>query len=295
MKYFEIFLEKNIYSPGGRVNGSVILRNDKPISARDVTLKISGLERTSIEVGDDEDSITYHSYNYIFEITDILAGSGELPPGEHRSTFSFKIPEDSIPSYNGSNVDINYFVRAQVDIPFWFDLKAEKEFYILYHPDIIRSWAKPVSFASAEFHSYDSKYGSDMGLFGPKSPKPSFLIELDRDTYFVGEEITGRIIVKNKSDKTIRKVKLLLRAKEYAWADGYSRYITKEKHKFKIQMYKISEGQPSPFKITIPRDVRSSFKGMYSRLDWFIEAQLDIAFGFDIKAKQQIAIYQWSH
>jgi hypothetical protein len=182
-----------------------------------------------------------------------------------------------------------------VDIPLWFDLKAEKEFHVLYHPDVIRSWSKPVSFASPDFHSDDSRYGTDMGLFGPKSPKPSFLIELDRDTFLAGEDITGRIIVKNKSDKTIRKVKLLLRAKEYAWAEGHSEYYTKEKHKFKIQMYKITEGSPSPFTITIPRDARSSFKGMYSRLDWFLEAQLDIAFGFDIKAKQEIAIYQWSY
>ena len=198
MKYFEIFLEKNIYCPGEKVNGSVILRNDKPISARDVTLKIIGLERTSIEVGSGEDSTTYHSYNYIFEIKDILAGSGELPPGEHRSTFSFKVPENALPSYHGFNVDITYKIHAQVDIPFWFDLKSQKTFYVLYHPDNIRSWVKPVSFASPEFHSYDSIYGTEMGLFGPKGQKPSFLIELDKDTYLAGEEITGRITLKNK-------------------------------------------------------------------------------------------------
>jgi hypothetical protein len=294
MKYFEIFLEKNIYCPGERVHGTVILRNDKPISARDVTLKITGLEKTSIEVGDDDDSWTYHSYNHIFEITDILAGSGELPPGEHRSTFSFKVPENAIPSYRGFNVDITYIVLAHVDIPFWFDLKTQKTFYVLYRLDNIRSWAKPVSFASPDFYTEDSICSTDIGLFGPKGPKPSFLIELDKDTFLAGEDITGKITIKNKSDKTIRKVKLLLRAKEYAWADGYSRYLTKEKFKFRIEMYNISEGSPSPFKITIPRNVKSSFKGMYSRLDWFLEAQLDIAFGFDVKAKQKIAIYQCS-
>jgi hypothetical protein len=260
---------------------------------RDVTLKITGLERTAIEVGSDEDSFTYRSYNYIIQLEKVLVGAGEIQPGEHGSNFTFKLPTDAIPTYNGFHSKISYLIRAQVDIPFWFDLKTQKTFWVLYGLETIMSWAKPVSFATTNYQTDDSLFVSNNGFFGPKKVKPSFLIELDKDTFLAGEALTGRITIKNKLQKTIRKVKLLLRAKEYAWAQGYSRYRTVEKHKFKIEMDNIIEGVPSPFSIAIPPRVRTGFNGMYSRVDWFLEAQLDIAFAFDIKAKQQIRIYHY--
>ena len=52
----------------------------------------------------------------------------------------------------------------------------------------------------------------------------------------------------------------------------------------------IVEGVPSKFSIPIPRNVKTSFEGAFSRLNWFLRFNLDIA--FDVKVQKKISIYQ---
>ena len=282
-----------MYSPGEYVKGNVILRTDKEIKVRNVRLNIAGRESTSITVSHGKHSHTYREYYTIFEINDLLFGEGVLPPGEHRSDFSFRIPENAPPSYNGFNTKVTYLIKAQADVPLWFDVKTQRTFLVLWNPNLIRYMSKPAAFATKNYFEASQRVEKPRGILGLNKPRPSFSVELDGNTYLAGENIKGRIIVKNPTNKTIRKIKVLLRAKEYATALGHTRYLTVEKFKDRIDYEQITEGSLSSFTIPIPRKSRTTFTGMLSRLDWFLEMQLDIAFAFDVKSSQMISIYQF--
>jgi hypothetical protein len=184
-------------------------------------------------------------------------------------------------------------ITARVDVPLWFDVKTQKTFWVLYDSEKIQQLAEQATFASKYFHENKESSTGVLGILSLDQPKPGMQIELDKNTFRAGDDITGRITIKNPTQKIIRKVKVLLRAKEYANAQGHTRYITLKKHKFRIEKENIIEGVPSPFIIPIPRTVKTSYHGILSRCEWFLEFQVDIALGFDVKVKHKINIYQW--
>jgi sporulation-control protein spo0M len=292
MKKLEIFLEKNVYFPGEEVRGYSVLRLEEELEVRKIKLLIQGLERTSITVSSGKHSHTYIARNYIFDHRGQLAERGILDAGEHKSDISFKIPEHALPTYSGTNAKVNYMVKVQADVPFWFDVKAQKTFWVIYDPARVQASTKPISMASKHYIPPGSPLPDDTGFFDLDKPKPGLYVELDRDTYFPGEYIKGKITINNPTDKTIRKVKVLLLSEEYATAQGHSRHTKMQKHKHKLEKYDISEGTPFPFSIPVPKNVYSTYNGMYSRLYWKLRLKLDIAFGFDEKLEIPIKIYR---
>ena len=70
---------------------------------------------------------------------------------------------------------------------------------------------------------------------------------------------------------------------------------TLAKYKNRINIENIIEGIPSEFIIEIPRRVRTSYNGIFSRCEWFLEFNLDIALAFDEKVILPIKIYQWAY
>jgi hypothetical protein len=300
MRELEITLEKNVYFPGEEVKGWVILKVDNPIKFRDILLEVKGLERTSVGVwkedSDDDDGSTYtcyHSTNYVIDLCMHLAEGGELPPGEHTYPIWFQVPPNALPTYSGNNTDVSYLIRARVDVPWWFDVRTQKSFCVQLDPDIVRKMRKKVSAASKHFIQQPDALTLPPDNQDIKKPRPGILVELDRDAYLAGEQIFGRITILNPKEKRIRKVDVVFTAKEYAWAEGHTKYITVEKYKSRIGADQILEGVPSSFSIPIPRKVKTSFSGSISRLDWSLEFNVDIAFGFDVKAACPISIYQW--
>lgn len=302
MKKLEITLEKNVYFPGEEVRGKVTLRIDKPVKLRNILLEIRGLEKTCVGVEeedpfDDEDGSTYtryHSTNYVIDLRTHLAEGGELPPGEHTYPIHFQVPPNAVPTYSGTNTTVSYLIKARVDIPWWFDVKTQKSLRVQLDPDIVRKMGKKRSAASKHFIRRHDALSLPQDYQDVEKPKPGLLVELDKDVYFAGEQIFGRMTILNPKKKRIRKVDVVFRAKEYAWAQGHTKYITVEKHKSKIEGDGIMEGMPSSFSIPIPMRMKTSFSGSISRLDWFLEFDVDIAFGFNVKAKCPISIYQRS-
>jgi hypothetical protein len=293
MKELDIYLEKTIYQPGEFIKGTIIFRLDKELKVRDVVFTIIGEEETRIHVQSGKHGHTYTDTFPIMQINRTVFGEGVLQPDEYRSDFSFQIPNTAPATYYGKNTKVTYKIKAHADVPLWFDVKTKKGFMILWNPELVRQMAKPITFATVNFEDYPDLELSQRYRAGFGKPKPSFYVELDRNTYLAGDEITGRITVKNPTNKRLRKVDVLLRAKEFATAAGYARNITVEKHKSRIDFDNINEGVPTPFSIPIPRNVRSSFCGNISRLNWYLEMNLDVAFAFDVKADTELAIYQW--
>jgi len=297
LKQLEIILDKYNLIPGDVVNGEVTLYTDKELKMRSLTLEIEGAERTKIErrrrSGKHSYTAVYHAEAKIFEKIEYLSGHDILPPGEYKYPFNFMVPLDAIPSYSGSSANVEYTVTAKIDVPMWFDKKKVTDFYVYYNPEKIKGSAKQLSFASDNYPITDYENVTPSGLLGGKKPKPSFLVELHSDTYFAGDNIECNLTLKNKSKKRIRKMKILLRAKEYAAAQGYSEDRTVNKYKRKIGIDEIIEGVPSKFQIPIPPQAKTTHSGVISNCRWYLEFQLDIAFAFDIKAKQEFKVFKW--
>jgi hypothetical protein len=70
MKKLEILFDKYVFCPGEEVSGQVMFRTDKPIKARNVRLRIMGIERTRVVEGDSDSSYTYVSENHMIDIRD---------------------------------------------------------------------------------------------------------------------------------------------------------------------------------------------------------------------------------
>jgi len=292
MKKLEILIGKQIYEPGDNVEGKAILRIDKPTKIRNIRLQVIGLEKTSVTVSHGKYSTTYYGKNYIINLKRNLENKNELQPGEHQYPINFQIPKNALPTYSGINAEVFYIIKVRADVPLWFDVKTQKRFRVLYNIDTISQLEKSIATTSKHFPKLLEGARISSGFFSDDKPRPGFLIELDKNTFLAGETIIGRITINNPTQKKLRKVDVLLRAKEFANAQGHRRHVTADKHKAKIDINELIEGIPSKFEIKIPKKVRTSYCGFISRCNWFLEFNLDIALAFDEKATLSINIYQ---
>jgi hypothetical protein len=299
LKQLEIFLKKYSYYPGETIEGVVILRLSQPLKVRKLTLRLVGSEKVKIDsegsIGDKYDWGSYVSTFPIITKTEYLTPKIEIPEGEHHRKFSFKLPSDAFPSYRGSHAKVTYLLKAHADVPLWFDVKTQRTFWVMYDPSYIQLLSKPISSSTGDFYPLNSKPKRRKGLFGEKEPKPSFRVDLDKNTFLAGETITGTILIRNPTDKTIRKVKVKLWAREYASAQGETKYSTSREFNHKLEMHELVLDVPSKFAIPIPRNVVTSYTGRCSNCVWYLDFQLDIAFARDVKKSIPIAIYQWKN
>ena len=299
LKQLEIFLKKYTYFPGETIEGVVILRLSQPLKVRKLTLRFTGIEKVKIDsegsVGDKYDWGSYTSTFPIITKTEHLTPKMQIPEGEHHRKFSFTLPNDALPSYRGVHANVTYLLKTHADVPFWFDVKTQRTIWVMYHPSNIQLLSKSISSSTEDFYPLNSKPKRRKGLFGEKEPKPSFKVDLDKNTFLAGETITGMILIRNPTEKTIRKVKIKLWAQEYASAQGETKYTTRRVFKHAIEMDELVLDTPTNFAIPIPRNVATSYTGRFSNCVWYLDFQLDIAFTRDVKKSIPIAIYQWKN
>jgi hypothetical protein len=282
MKKIVIELSREAFIPGELIEGTVKLSIDKQVSARAVKLVILGHERTHIKRGSGDDSRVYRETNYILRQNIVLHGplydnELELAPGNYVFEFEFMMPESALPSYNGSNVDIEYDLEARVDVPWWFDIVDKRRIYVFRSRNPLKFLKDPVTFQSDNYyHQY--------------SDKPAFWAQITKSGFLAGEVIEGTVALKNTYSSKIRKIYVSLRGVEFARASGYTESITQYNERIEISVHDMSEGIPKLFYLSAPRNCPSSYEGIYSNFRWGVEVGLDIPFGFDIKALHPVEI-----
>ncbi|UCG70271.1 MAG: hypothetical protein JSV09_04440 [Thermoplasmata archaeon] len=282
MKQISIELPKPAYLPGELVEGNARLTIDRPVKARAIKLNVVGLEETSITVGSGDDSRTYRERNFLLKNEIILHGpqfekNVELPPGNYLFKFEYVIPENALPSYKGTNSSVTYKLRAKVDVPLWFDIEDKKEIFVFRNRGALKLLTHPARFWSENFSNLNPD-------------KPGFSVELTKTGYLAGEAIEGTVNLKNMATSRIRHIYIRLLGEEFAWASGYHRNVTQQKHEIEISVANMVEGIPKLFFLPIPRDAPTSYEGLFSNFRWAVEVGLDIPFGFDVKALHPVEI-----
>jgi hypothetical protein len=282
MKEITIELSRDAFIPGELIEGAVKLSIDKGVSARAVKLEVTGSEKTHIERGSGDDSHVYRETNHIIKENIILHSpiyetELELAPGNYVFEFDFKLPEYALPSYDGSNADIKYELKARVDVPWWFDIVDKRPLYVFRSRNPLGLLKKRVQFQSDNY--------SDM-----RSQKPSFHAEIPKTGFLAGEVIEGTVALKNMSASNIRKIYLTLLGIEFAQASGYTESVTQSKERIEIPAHGMYEGVPIQFILPIPRNCPSSYEGRYSNFRWGVEIGLDIPLAFDVKTIHPVEI-----
>ncbi|CAL2051739.1 unnamed protein product [Caenorhabditis brenneri] len=147
-----VFDSPNGYTPGQAVTGQVVLRSCEAISARYLKICIHGAAHTKWSEsehrhrdcnGSDESYTEIVNYsaemNYVSGETVAWTarnGMEKLPSGHHVFPFSFPLPIDCPPSYEGFHGHIRYSIRVELDRPWKFNKKEREYFNVIPNFDL---------------------------------------------------------------------------------------------------------------------------------------------------------------
>jgi hypothetical protein len=119
-------------------------------------------------------------------------------------------------------------------------------------------------------------------------------LEDNKNTFSPGDTIKGKLIVENSNEgKRIKNAEIILRGIESTYASNSTRISTIETYKQKVEFNGEGGGEEcnsAPFEIHIPKEVKRSYKAVYSKYYWEINAKLDIAGSRDLHVSTNIQI-----
>ncbi len=242
----------------------------------------------------------------------------EIPAGIKQFPFEFILPEDIPESYKGKSVLITYTIEAKVDIPNSIGLRKTREITIVSpsknndnnNNDISIDGHKGLNEnqRSNEIPVHDAAKTSILqGEHGTKKTN-TIQLGLYKKIFSRGEKIKDNVVLmKTTQPEKIRKVEISLSGIEFATVDTESIWnramllpygmfdMTQqnkmEKYTEEIEIPK-KEGDIIivPFEFQIPKQVKRSYTGKYSKFYWLIDAKIDMKGMIDSHAYEEITI-----
>jgi len=300
MSKLELVLSQESYKPGDKVEGNILLSIDKETKVRDIVIEVYGEEYTHITrthgSGKNKRTVTHTEHVEIIDESQSLLGQFDktfqldpyakgkntiLPVGQHCFKFSFQLPNDAAPTYDGSNAEVSYEIYAKADRPWRFDLKAE---------DNIRVIPADAKETTTQSTTLEEKSG---GKIMPQalSPDIKMSVQLNKTAYKRGETIEGKLIVNNNSGKSIRNILLSLYANEHAEAGGYTEDSTVMETSEKVPVtYSDLNYFEQTFKIQVPNDIIPTMSKKYFNINWYLNIGLDVAKASDLETETDLII-----
>jgi hypothetical protein len=111
------------------------------------------------------------------------------------------------------------------------------------------------------------------------------------NTFSSGDTIKGKLIVENSNEgKSIKNAEIILKGIESTYASNITRISTIETYNQKVEFNGVEDSNSAPFEIQIPKEVKRSYKAVYSKYYWEIDAKLDIAGSRDLHVSTNIQI-----
>ncbi|MDP2909161.1 MAG: hypothetical protein Q8N77_05125 [Nanoarchaeota archaeon] len=300
MSKLELILDKEVYKPGEKVEGSLLLDLKKDTKVRDVVISVYGNERTHITrthgSGKNQHTVTYTEDVEVIDEPQSLIGQFDktyqlnpydkgknivLPSGQHNFKFSFQLPNDATPTYDGEHAEVKYELSAKVDIPWRLDIKQGKEIHIL---------PKDASSEKGVSALIKEKSGSSV-LPQALSPDIDMAVHLSKTELTRGEYLEGKVAVTNKSGKTIRNLKLELYANEHAEAEGYTEdsAVMNRSETIPVSQPELNYFEQN-FKFQIPTGIMPTMQREYFNIEWHFKIGLDVAKAADLETEADITI-----
>jgi hypothetical protein len=131
VREISVFLGRDTYNPGDRVDGSVVLLCDESFDCNSVNVQFVGKERSRVVTGSGK-----HRRVYVEEIELVdqfleLKQESTIQEGESRFEFAFQMPQDALASYTGTHGHIQYAIRAKVEVSWALDPKMEVQIPVM--------------------------------------------------------------------------------------------------------------------------------------------------------------------
>jgi hypothetical protein len=308
MSELVIHLDRPGCTAGEEVTGAVELRLDAPVTTRGVRLRLTGVEHTHITRSTGKTTVTYSDRRPIMEEEIVFAGEERiatavqgladvwntllnriehltLDVGEYHYPFTFSLPAEAPPTYDGSSAEVEYRLLARVDVPFWTDLRCKRDLMVYPRAQPIAA-SPPVSipYPPAEKKSI---WLTEIGI----PPRVCAELSLPRSRYAIGEVIEGTLTVEDVGNAQLRGVEFMLVAREEARADGHTNHIEHQAARLYQPWHAAdAQGGAIPFQIEIREGIVPSLRRPFFSLDWAVRARLDVAWTLDARMSAPITI-----
>uniref|UniRef100_A0A914PXD4 Arrestin-like N-terminal domain-containing protein n=1 Tax=Panagrolaimus davidi TaxID=227884 RepID=A0A914PXD4_9BILA len=121
------------FIPGTIATGNVIIFLTSPKKSRNIMLQASGTAKTSFTTEtSNRCSLEKSLFNYKLTLWKALKNDEDLiPSGKHCFRFSFEIPSNCLPNFEGKHGHVRYLIKAEMHISLQFNLVNERTFYVL--------------------------------------------------------------------------------------------------------------------------------------------------------------------
>ena len=274
---FSIQLERpdGVYYAGETVRARVGVSAEDGGKFREIRAGLL-LEEKYQTIERQRDSDGDRSYNRVWRTSEHWAAreqlaAGELPKGFSRAfDFEWRLPEAAQPSCQGKIVAARWLVKATADRKLARDVNAETQFYVVRPPSAAP--ASPVENSAPD--------------------AASMRFELQRSAFVQGESVAGRVVVEPRQDLSPRALQLSLVRHEVVPGGDRTNVeeIVEARHDYPAQL---RAGQPAAFDFTfaIPSNWCPSYHSANARVEWRLNATLDLAWKRDVHGWQAIQVF----
>ena len=292
-----IELTKQEFTGGDTVAGEVIVRLGQDTPLRGIRLRLNGYEESRWSEGSGKHRHTHSETRTLFDQEVTLQGRPRLSPGQlvvdglravfskdnyellpagtYRYPFSYVLPPDLPGDYTSAltKSEIYYGIKAQVDLPLKFDLKAKQSL-------VVRE-STGLETAQAVTQRQTKKF-----LFDSDSLVEA-AVHMDKDTFYLGEVLHCQLEVMNRAPrKEIRAATLALRQLETAYADGrtHERQTEITRTRFDQCRFPVKERKTVDLTLGVPGNLFPTIaRARLLKLDYELQVTLDIPWAVDAK------------
>ncbi len=268
MTEVEIILDRKVFYPGDVISGKVIFNPNKKIKFDELHIEIDGLISNRFSINRGKHKHVYSEKETIIHDKIVFDTKGILSQ-QRVYEFTFKLPNNAIPFYDGYHSNVQYKLTARIVIPFWFDKVFSRRFFVLPPPAIPKIDLFKFSFPNVNDTS-----------------KPYVELVLPTVDFYPGAQIPIAFMLHNI--KKYRGVRIEVIVKETAYARGRSRTIDYKKFIFKVKKDEIDPFGWNKTIITIPKAVPFSINHRILKLRWYLKFVVDIPLKFDIEHTYEI-------
>ncbi len=304
MNEITIELNKKEFAGGETIEGRVLVRLDQDTPLRGIRLMLQGYEHASWREGSGKHRHTHSETRSFFdeEITlqgrprlglgELLADSFKgvfskdayevLRAGNYTYPFIYVLPPNLPGDYESSLTDsrIRYGVKAQVDLPLKFDLKAEQLLAVREPGDVAAVQALTERRTKKFLFDPDSLFEAE--------------VHLERDTFQPGEVLHCQLKVMNRApNKEVRAVTLILRQLETAFADGHTHTGETEitRARFDECRFPFQQCTTAALDLVIPDDLYPTIaRATLVKVGYELDVRLDIPWAVDAKLSVPIKL-----
>lgn len=258
------------YHPGEVVRGALRVRARTELRPRDITLRASGDEITSLGPNVLMTEHT-HPFDLSFHVWTPSADQDKLPVGDHTFPFEFALPANLPPTFNGELTTIAYRLEAKINRPLATDLRAEQKLIVRMPPP---GDADKPRRASASLST-----GSTLEL------------ELNASGYCPGDHVLGALRVIG-AHAAVKTAIVEVVSREKGAAREFADHVEQVRVRAEIDPAQLRGGASYPIDLPLPDDADPSFVAQHSSKTRSVRAAITLADGQIVTAETSIRVGQ---